>query len=446
MEEGFRSLFEAVHNYQRQIFEYASIFDRSKFYHACRNGDIDTVREMLPTIPYDQLNQAEPNGDTPLHAATCSGHLDIVRLLLHEYSCQRHIRNRRGNTAYEEAQTDEMRQLYRRPANENRFNDNSQDTKQIFELVSSSVRENDGDDDNIAKPDRRYLMGFEDIDEVKRQLNGLNGVKALFQSRIGRYIMELGMKLKLAKDSGYTEEEYAYVTSEKFRHEALRKVLDEHVTPSHPDYKHCCHLLNEYIEHGTIESLLSLYTLETPFYKQLAILSSPLGFPFFIHLSDLKQRYYQGYCYRGVRLGQHELKEYCWALKHKESVLSPFTFSSASIEREVAEEYSINPWSSSDKISTLLIFYFPQPCDTAINLSKIPEHQLPCISNYEDEKEVLIGPRTFFRVMEIETNQSNQRCTIHLENLCGEQQSVSKALKVMIADDLKKKVNKLFHR
>ncbi len=142
---------------------------------------------MLLTIPYDQLNQLEPNGSTPLHAATYFGHLDIVRLLLHEYSCQRHLRNYRGFTAYEEAQTDEMRQLYHRPSNENRFNDDLNDTKQTFEIVSSSINENDNDD-NIAEPDHRYLIGYETNEEIQRQLDGLNSVKALFQSRIGRRI------------------------------------------------------------------------------------------------------------------------------------------------------------------------------------------------------------------------------------------------------------------
>jgi hypothetical protein len=449
MEERLRSLFKTGRIYQREILESPREGEASKFYFVCRNGDINTVREILPTIPYDQLNQLEPNGSTPLHAATYFGHLEIVRLLIHEYGCQRHLRNRYGFTAYEEAQTDEMRQLYHRPSNENRFNDDSNDTKQTFQIVSALINENEkdemDDDNDVTKPDHRYLIGYETNEEIKKQLDGLNGVKALFQSRVGRYIMEQGMKLKLAKDAGYNEEEYAYVTSEKFRQEALRKILDEHVTSNHYDYKHCCHLLKEYIEQGTIESLLRLYTLETPFYRQLLILSSPLGFPFFMHLSDLKQRYYQGHSYRGVRLTRHELNEYCWALRRNDSVLSLLTFSSTSIVRDVAERFSANYSPSSNEISTLLIFYFPQPCDTAINLSEIPEYQLPCISNYENEKEVLIGPRTFFKVTEIETDRSNERCTIYLENLCGGQQTVFKAIKLFLINDLKKKTSKLLH-
>ncbi|CAF4368089.1 unnamed protein product, partial [Rotaria sordida] len=156
----------------------------------------------------------------------------------------RHLRNRHGFTAYEEAQTDEMRELFHRPSKENRFNDDSIAIERTFQIYSSSIDKTEmngnDDDDGISKPDKRYLIGYETNEEVGQQLDGLNGVKAFLQSRVGRYIMGRGMKLKLSKDAGYGEEEYAYVTSERFRHEALQRVLDEDVTSNHPYYKHCC--------------------------------------------------------------------------------------------------------------------------------------------------------------------------------------------------------------
>jgi len=456
MEEKVKSLFQKNHNNQQRRLEDPHIGEASEFYFACRNGDIDKVKQMLPTIPYDQLNQLEANGSTALHAATYFDHPDIVHLLLHVYVCPRHLRNLHGFTAYEEAQTDEMRQLYHRPSDENRFNNDSMVTKESFEIVSSSIDKTDmdgievvdaNDDDNVEKPNDEFLSGHES-NEVKRRLAGLSGVKALFQSPVGRYIMKTGMKLKLAKDAGYSDEEYSYVSSEQFRQKALQKVLDEHVTPIHPMYQYCCQLVKEYIQQGTIESLLKLYTLESPFYHEIRRWSSPLGFPFFLHLADLKQRYYQGYSYRGVRLTRHDLNEYRWALKNKDNILSLFIFSSTSIVRDVAEHFSTkaaSSSSSSDKISTLLIFHFPQPCDTAINLSEIPEYQLPSLSVYPNEKEVLIAPRTDFKVTKIETDQHKERYTIHLENLCGEQYTVMKAIKCLVIDDLKNKTSKMLH-
>ncbi|CAF3707115.1 unnamed protein product [Rotaria sp. Silwood1] len=419
MEEKLKSLLKYCHSYDQDILEGSRVEEISRFYFACKNGDTDIVKQMLPTIPYDQLNQLEPNGSTALHAATYCGHLDIVRLLLHEYGCQRHLRNLYGFTAYEIAQTEEMRQVFHRPSNKNRFNDDSMGFEQTFRRHSSSINQivmgSRIDDNDVAKPNQRFYVGYETNEEVKKQLDSINGVKALFQSRIGRYITKQGIKLKLGKRAGYSKKEYPYIANEQFQQESLQKILDESVTSNHIDYKHCCYLLNEYIQQGTIESLLKLYTLETPFYWSLFKSPSPLEFPLFMHLSDLKERYYQGYSYRGVQLTQHQLDEYRWALKTKDSVLSLVTFASTSINRSVAEQFAVKS-SSSDKITALLIFHFPQPCDTAINLSKIPQYQLPCISNYENEKEILIAPRTFFKVTDIEIDQPPERYTIYLEN------------------------------
>ncbi|CAF3593112.1 unnamed protein product [Rotaria socialis] len=446
MEAKVKSWFKKKHNGQQRILEDPHKGEASEFYFACRNGDIDKVKQMLPIIPYHQLNQLEPNGSTALHAATYFGHLDIVRLLLHEYGSQRHLRNRHGFTAYEEAETDEMRQLYHRPSGENRFNDDSMVIKEAFEIISLATNktETDGsdDDDNAKKPDERYFISYEK-NEMQMCLDGLSGVKALFQSPVGRSIMKNGMKLKLCKGAGYSDEEYKYVTSKKYRHDALKKVLDEHVPINHPDYQQCCELLKEYIQQGTIESLFTLYTMDTPFYRQSSMLSNTLGFPFFFHLADLKQRYYQGYSYRGTRLTRDKLNEYRWALKNKDSILSPLTFASTSMVRDVAEDFADKPSSSSsDKIRTIFIYHFPQPCDTAINLSEIPEYKLPCISFFKNEQEILVGPRTYFKVTKIEPDQCKEQYTIYLENLCGEQKTVLQAIKILLGDDMKNKTSK----
>jgi len=64
----------------------------SKFYFACRNGDIDQVTKLLPSVPYEQLKELESNGSNPLHAATF-------------YGCERHQKNKYGLTAYEQLES-----------------------------------------------------------------------------------------------------------------------------------------------------------------------------------------------------------------------------------------------------------------------------------------------------------------------------------------------------
>ncbi|CAF3966783.1 unnamed protein product [Rotaria sp. Silwood1] len=59
--------------------------EASKFYWACRNGDIETVRQILSQSDYNEINRLEPNGSTALHAAVYYGRTEVVRILLREY-------------------------------------------------------------------------------------------------------------------------------------------------------------------------------------------------------------------------------------------------------------------------------------------------------------------------------------------------------------------------
>ncbi len=52
----------------------------SELYKACRSGDLNTVKSLLPALTVERINQQEPNGSTSLHAASYYGHIDIVRL------------------------------------------------------------------------------------------------------------------------------------------------------------------------------------------------------------------------------------------------------------------------------------------------------------------------------------------------------------------------------
>ncbi len=188
-------------------------------------------------------------------------------------------------------------------------------------------------------------------------------------------------------------------------------------------------MLNEYIQKGSVESLLTLYLMETPLYYRLRIRINPLAFPLFIHLLDLKQRHYQGKFYGGITMIRDELREYLWTLKNKDSVISTAKFALTSNVRHISEHFATQSSPSSDQISVLLIFNFPQPCDTAIYLGKISKYNLPCISNFEDEYEVLVAPRTFFKVKGIEINSLNRQHIIYLEDIRGEHKTILGTLK-----------------
>ncbi|CAF3177400.1 unnamed protein product, partial [Rotaria sp. Silwood2] len=73
--------------------EASCIGEASPLYWACRNGDVRMVRQILSDQQFSNINQLELNGSTALHAAAFFGHIEIVKLLLHEYGVIRHRNN-----------------------------------------------------------------------------------------------------------------------------------------------------------------------------------------------------------------------------------------------------------------------------------------------------------------------------------------------------------------
>ncbi|CAF0900645.1 unnamed protein product, partial [Didymodactylos carnosus] len=131
--EGLEELYEFVGTYSADItnainsiidkFTEASLMDQfSDLYNACLENDIDLVQSLVATSSFEMINYHEINGSTALHIAIECGHTEIVRFLLHDYGVFRHLLDSQGRTAFELAQTDEIRQLFHRSRTDgNRF-------------------------------------------------------------------------------------------------------------------------------------------------------------------------------------------------------------------------------------------------------------------------------------------------------------------------------------
>ncbi|CAF0955645.1 unnamed protein product [Didymodactylos carnosus] len=377
----------------------------SEFYLACLNGEIDKVRELLPTISYQDLNRLEPNGSTPLHAAVSAGHSNIVRLLLQECGCRRDLVNPQGLTAYEEAVSDEIRQLFHRPDDRNRFcDDNQSGIEDIFEVTRTEETE-DGevDDDDEDFSGDKWLKGHATSNEVANVRRKARSNKAIMQSP--------AMKLWMYGLGKVHDPKVTDVFG------PINTMLSKHVTEHHPQFQKCIALAREGCRAHKPEHLLRLYTLETPLYRALADNAVPLGAPLLRWLDKLKPRYFQGVSYRGVKATDEDLRAYRWAWKKKGAIQTK-TFCSTSLDRSVAERFagisSTAVTTVDDKRSILMIFNFPTACDQAINLGKLSD-QLPCISDYENEAEVLLLPDALFLVQQIEKNINIT--TVHLENV-----------------------------
>jgi len=93
----------------------------SEFYYACRNGLIDQVREQLPNMSLEEIDQIQANGSTALHAACYNNHKEIVQLLL-DKGASRSILNIHRCLPYDEAENEEIKKLFIRQS-ATRFSD-----------------------------------------------------------------------------------------------------------------------------------------------------------------------------------------------------------------------------------------------------------------------------------------------------------------------------------
>ncbi|CAF3660424.1 unnamed protein product [Rotaria sp. Silwood1] len=353
------------------------IGEASEFYWACRTGDYQKAKMIISNLTYDQLNQIEPNGSTALHAATYYNHLKIVELLL-QHGCARTTLNRFGYTAFEEAQTDQMRSIFYRPSSQ-RFMD--ENPSQSFELSSNSDEHDEMEDDTTN-------------DWVKCHLNKKDAHEANFMDSIARapVIMRKILQIRLEQESK----------------ELLKSFLDDNVKKTDPQYPHVIELFEEFKKNKKIMPLLTLYTAETPVVGALQNDCDSFAALLYLHLPELEDRAYKGLAYRGARMTNDELRAYQWALKQRGRVLETRTFQSMSKNEKVALRFANNK-KYEKPISVLLSFYFPEVCRTAIDLTKISDRLLN-LSEFPEEEEVTLLPFTLFQVsaINVDATRKNQ--------------------------------------
>jgi hypothetical protein len=197
----------------------------------------------------------------------------------------------------------------------------------------------------------------------------------------------------------------------------IDEYLKRHCEPNYTLYFKADKCIKEYAKTGEIEHLLRLYTLDTSicqYFAQNLDRTNYLYAPILFNLLSVKERAYQGLCFRGLTMKKSEFAKYQQAFYHKESYIKTNTFCSTSTDPSVAEMFT-DTSKEKDTVSVIMNFEFVEPCSTALILfSSLP--QLKCISNFEDEQEVLILPGTIFSVKDIQENDQTQLKIIYLEH------------------------------
>ncbi|CAF1141130.1 unnamed protein product, partial [Didymodactylos carnosus] len=308
------------------------------FYLACRNGEVSKVKQYLKIMTVDQLNETESHGSTALHAASFYGHKDVVKILFEYDGICRSVRNNFKLTAYEEAKTDDVRELFLRKSGSDRFVGTTQ-----IEWVKL--------DSNIEKyaSGQRHWFSEERIEiDIDRQVG---------------QICEDYLDKSLCDIDGIELIRYFYRQAEK---------------QNSPVY------------------ILKAYTAETDYYKvlnnQLAMLNGNTPDDYqnswsrdaiigiMISHPALDNLSYVGVTYRGMCLTEDDLKQY----KVGTRVMNK-TFLSTSTDRHIVDRFSLP---KDKRISAICVY------DIRNNRSGL---NVESISEYGSEKEVLIAPFCAFK-------------------------------------------------
>ncbi|CAF1242469.1 unnamed protein product [Adineta ricciae] len=395
----------------------------SELYRACVAGNVEQARALLVNMPFILMNTLEPNGSTALHAASERGYVDIVRLLVHEYGVIRSRRNAEGLTAYEVAANDEVRQLFHRPQIDNSFGAVVEDA-----AVNAFAM--------FFPESRRRRPGW------IHSTSGWLKVKNIESKRKKSKLIQNNRFLNVI--STLNNGRISDLFPSKREIKTLRRMIDNYIKPTHKYYQLASKLLSKFEETGNVEHLLTIYTLETPFYNEVggpkrcyALLK-----PLIRNLNTLRRRHYQGTSYRGLSMTKEDLEEYEHAMeqgvvRNKKSVITLASFASTSRDIRVAL-FFLDAYRVEGKTAVLFTLSFSEVCDTAVTLYRTSE-STPSISAFEDEEEILVYPGTMFQVTAIDSTSDPSITHIHLTNVMPEYH-----LGAVVLDSVKKRVEKKF--
>lgn len=378
-------------------------------YEACRTGNERVVRQLLTFLTPNELNQSVPStqGNTCLHIAVNNGYDSIVQILLENGSYRSLVLNDDKLSAFDLANSsnkDSTRSLFSRSTSKDskveissRFHDSN--VVECFDIVQL-------DDSLMSRQNLPNVQIFSSEEEKQHEIEYSASSKAMCQSRFGRFCVNYFHQDEPLDRRTVVQnlKDLLKMAEEKENSKEIFKAKDLFAKYENND--------------ESIDRLIHLYTLETEFYRLLKNDCLPLAIPLFIHLNELKSRFFQGRVYRGMRMSNEQIHLYHQAAsKTNEILFQTRSFSSTSMNRSIAEQFAFWKNEKSDQnISVLFIFDFPQICDQALNLSRISVDQ-PALSEYENEQEVLILPWTLFEVTRVRRASNDEDLTtIHFTN------------------------------
>lgn len=336
----------------------------NEFYQSCCNGDENSVRELLPLLTYDEVNYIDPiTGCTSLHAACSNNHHEIVRILLENNVCNRLIRNQDNKIPFNVAASNQIRSLFNRPRRRD-------ETNRFI---------------NTKRNDSPFGLILNDISSSTRPDNWVTGYFSSAETRDAQLMIALSQASPIMKLLLYSR-------TERESKRIVQRLIEIHIPITHKEYQRAQQLYKEFLRRKTIESLLTIYSLDTPFFRALQSNADAYTVILYLHLRKLSHRAFRGYSYRGMIMSLDDIDAYRWAHDHA-SIIETRTLQSTSKDRAVADMFADLPFSDGTQISVIIRYKFTQTCPTAISLDGV--------SHFSSEEEILLLPFTLFRVTSI---------------------------------------------
>ena len=327
----------------------------------------------------EQINRIDPDGNTALHIATSYRHKGIIQLLLAN-GISRSIRNSIADlTAYEEAITSEIKQLFRRSDNTKRFVANC--SLHPFEWTFHY------DDPTLQRSQfRRQLLNPFKVDkkEVRSILNN---------SQLSLIFCEILTKFS---DNFFTQLSTNEISSkhksllEWFFKQAIEKANALYILKAYTSATNFYGVLNRTLAQFALEYFDAIHQ-ESTNYKIVTSIIDLISL--LIYDPDLDKYDYRGKTYRGMLFEENDFIKYVVGSK-----LMNISLVSTSKDRDVAEIYargveitSLTQISENNRtqISAVCI-YIIKNVGTALDIE--------LISEISDEREVLLLPFSAFRI------------------------------------------------
>ncbi|CAF0723676.1 unnamed protein product [Didymodactylos carnosus] len=370
----------------------------ANLYHACENNNIKQVMRYIKSENINNIinEKLHPSGSTALHIAAHKGHTEIVKLLL-KNGAFRSTTNKYGLTPFEEARTEETKDLFRRINTRHSFIGNLDDADYIEWVIA---------DTDLVKECDHFRNG---TDSLKRY--DYLATRELLVEIISYYIKEYLVQNEGLSDAQIKEIEYNF-TEALHQRDIIHYLIIAYTSPTAHFHK----ILNKHLAKYLMDYFDQKINFR-PNYRLINCLKNIVAL--LIHHPDFINHHFIGITYRGMLMTENDLEKY-----QTGSQIMNRTFLSTSKKLTVAEFFAGEGQQNSLRKT---------PDRTHIQISVVCKYKIKntrtaldieLMSSIPDEQEVLITPFATFNVTNVKRHDPTTNPSVLVEIELVEYESV----------------------